>query len=109
MASERLLRRPTGPSGFLESFRLLADPAPEGLAVLDSGGRVLAANPALAALAGPLAAPRPGSPAAVLLAPSAREAFVAALASGLKAVPRRRCESRLAIRRRRRMRSGCCG
>jgi two-component system cell cycle sensor histidine kinase/response regulator CckA len=83
VASQGLLRRPLRPPGFLESFRLLADPAPEGLAVLDAAGRILAANPALAVLAGPLALARSGSPAASILAPAARQAFAAALQAGL--------------------------
>ena len=83
VASQGLLRRAARPPGFLDSFRLLADPAPEGLAVLDAAGRVLAANPALAALAGPLAALRPGSPVAFILAPATREAFAAALEDSL--------------------------
>ncbi|WP_165982124.1 ATP-binding protein [Dankookia rubra] len=83
MANRGLLRRAARAPGFLDSFRLLSDPAPEGLAVLDAEGRVLAANPALATLAGPLAALRPGTLVAFILAPAAREAFAAALAAGL--------------------------
>ncbi|MBK1661747.1 PAS domain-containing protein, partial [Paracraurococcus ruber] len=42
-------RRP----GLPEAFALLAEAASEGMALLDAGGRLLAANPALARLAGP--------------------------------------------------------
>ncbi|MFC7474042.1 ATP-binding protein [Dankookia sp. GCM10030260] len=67
----------------MESFRLLADPAPEGLALLDAAGRILAGNPALAALAGPLAALRQGAAVAPILAPTVREGFAAALTAAL--------------------------
>ena len=69
--------------GFVDSFGILAGPAPEGLALLDAEGRVVAANPALHAMAGPLVSLRPGAQAASILAPAARPGLDAALAEAL--------------------------
>jgi len=83
MARTALLRRASQPPDFVESFRLLAGPAPEGLALLDGAGRLVAGNPALHALAGPLVPLAPGRPVAPMLALPGRDAFTEAAAAAL--------------------------
>ncbi|MCO6419911.1 PAS domain-containing protein, partial [Siccirubricoccus sp. KC 17139] len=78
MAERRwFARRGAGPDA---AFQALFAALPEGLALLDAEGRLLAANPALGRMAGPALAPRPGLPAALLLREAARPAFAALLA-----------------------------
>ncbi|MBL6454130.1 response regulator [Belnapia sp. T6] len=74
--AERLLRR----GREAEAFRTLFAAAPDGMALLDHGGAILAANPALGRLAGPALALRPGLPATRLLAPADRPGLEALLA-----------------------------
>ncbi len=62
------------------AFQTLFAAAPEGLALLDQGGTVIAANPVLSRMAGPGFGP--GQPATGLLAPAYRAALAALLASG---------------------------
>src|SRR4051794_18802957 len=83
MARACLLRRRPRSAGLVDAFRMLADPAPEGLALLDEAGRLVVANPALISMAGPIAARRPGLPVAPILAPAARAEFAAAMAAAL--------------------------
>lgn len=81
MAELRLLRRRAGGPGLPEAFGLFAEAMPDGLALLDAAGRLVACNQALGRMAGPVAALRPGCPFAPALAPPAREGFAAALAA----------------------------
>ena len=60
------------------AFQTLFAAAPEGLALLDSGGAIIAANAALGRMAG--ARSRPGRPATGLLAVADRPALAALLA-----------------------------
>lgn len=62
------------------AFRSLCSAAPEGMALLDARGSVVALNPALGRLAGPEA--RPGQPAGQWLAAADRPALAALLAGG---------------------------
>ncbi|MDO9709340.1 ATP-binding protein [Paracraurococcus lichenis] len=80
MAERALLRRAARPPGFVEAFRILAATAPEGLALLDAEGRLVAANAALGRMGGPMASLRPGAPVIPILAPAGRAAFASALA-----------------------------
>ncbi|RYJ02207.1 MAG: PAS domain-containing sensor histidine kinase [Acetobacteraceae bacterium] len=63
------------------AFRGLFDAAPDGMALLDREGAILAANPALGRLAGPTLALRPGLPAARLVAPADRPGLALLLAA----------------------------
>jgi two-component system cell cycle sensor histidine kinase/response regulator CckA len=80
-------RRIGGPG---EAFRLLFGAAPEGMALLNASGAILAANPALGRLAGPAVPIRPGLAVAQLVMPAERPALAALLAqtlAGLAAAP----------------------
>lgn len=76
-------RGPPPHSAAAEAFCLLFEAAPDGMALLDPEGRILAVNPALSRLVGPAAPLRSGLPAVQLLAPAAREALAARIAAAL--------------------------
>ena len=78
MAEHRLFR-PADPAG--AAFRSLFAAAPDGMALLDRQGAILAANPALGRLAGPTLALRPGLPVTRLVAPADRPGLVSLLAA----------------------------
>ncbi len=63
-----------------KAFSRLFEAAPEGMALLDAQGGLLATNPALRQLAGPALPLREGMAVALLLAEPERDAFAAALA-----------------------------
>jgi len=82
VADRRLFGRAGPPAlGLGEAFRLLFEAAPDGLALLDQAGRIIAANPALGRLARPALPMRPGLPAVRLLAPAARPLLAERLAA----------------------------
>ena len=90
MGEGRLFRRADATEA---AFRGLFAAAPDGMALLDRQGAILAANPALGRLAGPTLVLRPGLPAARLVAPADRPGLGSLLASArhgaapLRAIP----------------------
>ncbi len=87
------LSRPGRPGPLAETcgpeadFLRFFEAAPDAQALLDAEGRILAANPALARLAGPAVPPYRGLPVGHLLAPAARPALAGRLAAALSGVP----------------------
>ncbi|WP_456307414.1 ATP-binding protein [Paeniroseomonas aquatica] len=87
MARPRFLRRADAAEA---AFMHLFAAAPDGMALLDPAGDIIAANPALGRLAGPTLTMRSGLPAAQLLAPADRPGLALMLATARSgAVPLR--------------------
>lgn len=80
----RLWQRRRGAEVPAPPLRSLLEAMPEAAALLDASGRILHANAALARLAGAAIPLAPGLPAERLVAPAAREALRAGLATALE-------------------------